>query len=89
MAAAAKPNRELPEALAIAAHRFVARTPSVLVGVRLADLTGEEKPTNLPGTVDAYPNWRPKSSVQLEDLAGTALFQAISQAVAEERPKQT
>lgn len=89
LAAAAKQDRELPGALAIAAHRFVAKTPSLLVGVRLADLTGEEKPTNLPGTVDAYPNWRPKSSVPLEGLAGTALFRVITQAVAEERPKRT
>lgn len=76
-----------PPALHVAAHRFLARTPSLLVGVRLADLTGETEPTNLPGTVDSYPNWRLKSSVLLEDLASTAPFELITGAVAAERPR--
>ena len=54
--------------LAATAHAFVARTPSLLMAVRLADLTDEKQPTNVPGTSDSYPNWKPKLSVMLEEL---------------------
>ncbi|MDQ0316485.1 4-alpha-glucanotransferase [Amorphus orientalis] len=86
-AAARAPTGEIPETLTVAVHRFVARTPSMLAAVRLADLTGEREPTNLPGTLDSYPNWRPKSSVPLEELATHPLYRAVVSAVAEERPK--
>ena len=81
-------DNDLPVELAVAAHRFVAKTPSVLAGIRLADLTGESRPTNLPGTSDSYPNWRLKSSVLLDDLPDSALFVAITGAAAAERPRQ-
>lgn len=77
----------IPQPVIVAAHRFVAQTNAILAGIRLADLTGEDKPTNLPGTIDSYPNWRLKSSVYLEDLAGLDLFRGITSAVAAERPK--
>ncbi|WP_312795211.1 4-alpha-glucanotransferase [Tianweitania sp.] len=78
---------ELPETIMVATHRMVARTPSLLAGVRLADLTGEEKPTNLPGTVDSYPNWRLKNSTSIEDLADAPFFQSICAVMRAERPK--
>src|SRR5690606_16206208 len=81
------PDSEFPETLAVATHRFIARSASMLVAVRLADLTGETEPTNLPGTVDSYPNWRIKSSLTLEELEGSTLFGAILKALAEERPR--
>lgn len=76
-----------PPIFAVAAHRFIAGTPSVLASARLSDLTGESRQTNLPGTVDSYPNWRIKSSVSLEDLASTELFRSITDAMAAERPR--
>ena len=51
-------------------HATIARTPSMLAVVQLDDVLGEIDPTNIPGTTDAYPNWRRKVSVSLEDLAG-------------------
>ncbi|MVA54988.1 4-alpha-glucanotransferase [Agrobacterium vitis] len=72
---------------AVAAHRFMAKTASMLVSIRLADLTDEENPTNIPGTSSSYPNWQPKLSVACEDLTGCALFNRIVDAVREERPK--
>jgi 4-alpha-glucanotransferase len=80
-------NSQLPEAVMAATHRMVARTPSLLAGVRLADLTGEDKPTNLPGTVDSYPNWRLKNSVAIENLADAPFFQSICAAMRAERPR--
>jgi 4-alpha-glucanotransferase len=77
-----------PEGLVRAAYRFVARTPCLLAAVRLADLVGPDAPTNLPGvTEDAYPNWRPRSPVALEDVAGHPTFRAVTADMAEARPR--
>ena len=71
--------------LVIRAHRFIARTPSFLVAVRLADLTDEKQPTNIPGTRDSYPNWKPKLSVAIEELDKVALVIAVTRTMREER----
>src|SRR5262249_39171879 len=58
-----------------ALYGYLARTPSVLLGVSLADAVGDRRTQNLPGTTDEYPNWRVPlcdgdgRSVLLEDLA--------------------
>jgi 4-alpha-glucanotransferase len=41
-----------------AAVRFIAATPAELALVPLEDMLGLPDQPNLPGTVDAYPNWR-------------------------------
>ncbi|MBY8886532.1 4-alpha-glucanotransferase [Streptomyces sp. PTM05] len=41
-----------------AVHRFLVRTPARMVGVWLPDAVGDRRPQNVPGTSDAYPNWR-------------------------------
>ncbi|MGK6317810.1 4-alpha-glucanotransferase [Neorhizobium sp. DT-125] len=92
--AGAEPPERLPpktatekklEDLVVSAHRFIAKTPSRLAAVRLADLTGEKRPTNVPGTSDSYPNWKPKLSVSLEDLPAVPLLQRIAKVMREER----
>ncbi|HEY9055749.1 MAG TPA: 4-alpha-glucanotransferase [Aurantimonas sp.] len=77
---------ELPAELAVAIHRFIARTPSVLVTVQLDDMVGAERQPNLPGTTDQYPNWRIRSDVPIEDLPGNERFLALAAAMREERP---
>lgn len=47
-------ERQLVEAL----HQLVLASPSVLVGVSLADAVGERRAQNQPGTDQEYPNWR-------------------------------
>ncbi|HEX6255368.1 MAG TPA: 4-alpha-glucanotransferase [Euzebyales bacterium] len=42
----------------VAMHRLLAETPTALVAVALWDGVGDPRQPNLPGTVDAYPNWR-------------------------------
>ena len=44
--------------LVAAMHRFLARTPSLLVATGLGDAIGDHRQPNMPGTTDAYPNWR-------------------------------
>lgn len=58
-------------------HRFVSWTPSLLVSIAVADLAGDRRAINQPGTSDEYPNWRlPQSGpagdmVTMEDLVGS------------------
>jgi 4-alpha-glucanotransferase len=76
-----------PETVIVAAHRFIAKTPSRLAAARLADLLGGGEATNVPGTIDTYPNWRPKAPVAIEELQASPLFRAATRAMAEERPR--
>lgn len=39
-------------------HRYVGWTPSLLVAIAVADLVGDARGVNQPGTSDEYPNWR-------------------------------
>jgi 4-alpha-glucanotransferase len=54
------------EDLLVALHAWLAETPSRMLVVALADLVGDRRAVNQPGTLDEYPNWR----VPLTDPAG-------------------
>ena len=88
-AAAREPGEFPPDGFATAMHRFIALTPCKLAAARLADLAGDDRPTNLPGTVDGYPNWRLKCPVSIEDLPHDERFRRITGALAAIRPKQS
>jgi 4-alpha-glucanotransferase len=79
-------NDDKLNALVISAHRFIAKTTSLLAAVRLADMTAEKRPTNIPGTSDSYPNWKPKLSVATEALPKLPLVLQIAEAMRDERP---
>ena len=72
--------------LLVAAHRYLARTPSRLMAVRMEDLAGETRPVNLPSTEDEYPNWRPKLAQTLETIVQSETFHAVIQGIRAERP---
>ncbi|MFA5581939.1 MAG: 4-alpha-glucanotransferase [Paracoccaceae bacterium] len=78
----------LPVAVLVAAHRFIARTPAKLAGVRLADLVGPWQATNLPGTTDSYPNWRRRAPVPVDQIAAHPRFRAVTEAMMDERPRR-
>jgi 4-alpha-glucanotransferase len=67
------------EAMVVALHRYLAQTPSKMLGVALADLIGDRRIVNQPGTADEYPNWRvplagpDKRPILLEDVMKAAL----------------
>lgn len=57
-------------ATVVALHGYLAATPARLIGVSLADAVGERRSQNVPGTNEAYPNWR----LPLSDEDGTPLL---------------
>ncbi len=55
--------------LASSIHALLAHAPAALVAVQLDDALEAVEAQNLPGTIDAHPNWRRKYDVDLDDLA--------------------
>lgn len=64
---------ESDEGLLAALHRFLARTPSALAMTQIEDLQGSVEQANLPGTIDAHPNWRRRMTGDLETLTAAPL----------------
>lgn len=50
------------------AHEHLAQSNAALVAVQLDDVLGSVEAQNLPGTIDAHPNWRRKYTVSLAEL---------------------
>lgn len=70
-----------PLDIVVGLHRLLSRSRSMLVAVRLADMVGEARSTNVPGTQDEYPNWRLKLTVSLEEIPEILSFTAIVDAM--------
>ena len=84
-----RPGRPSAAEFTAALYAYLTRTPAVLIGVSLADATGERRPQNMPGTVDEYPNWRiplgdaDGEPLLLEDLPAHEGVRAVAAAVAQ------
>ncbi len=71
----------------VAVHRYLMKTPARLIGVSVADLVGERRAINQPGTSQEYPNWRlpladgAGNPVLVEDLARSRTTAAIAAAM--------
>jgi (1->4)-alpha-D-glucan 1-alpha-D-glucosylmutase len=59
--------QEMSVALAIAVHRYLARSPARVMLMQAEDMLGEMEQANLPGTIDGHPNWQRKLSLNLEE----------------------
>ncbi|MCV7179259.1 4-alpha-glucanotransferase [Mycolicibacterium sphagni] len=46
------------EEVILGLYRYLARTPSRLLGLALTDAVGDRRTQNQPGTTNEYPNWR-------------------------------
>lgn len=74
--------------LAKAVHQLVARTPCKVHMIQLEDMLQQPLQVNLPGTVEpAYPNWRRRIELPLEDLVGDPRVLETTEALRTERPR--
>ena len=80
---------ELSLELLIAVQAFLARSRACLMMVQLEDLLGQTQQVNLPGTIDAYPNWRQKIPLDVEDWNRHRDLLNIADAIERERCAQT
>ena len=75
-----------------ALHRWMALTPSRMLAVALADVVGDLRAVNQPGTNDEYPNWRVPLAgpdgrpVSLEDIREADLAPVLFAALRGEHP---
>ena len=74
-------------ALALAAHRFLARTPAKIMLVSMEDVFGQVQQVNLPGTVNEYPNWRRKLERPIEEWPRDPEVRTLIETLARERPR--
>lgn len=86
------PSEPDDAAIIAAMHRLLASTPSRLKLIAPYDVVAELRQPNLPGTVDAYPNWRLPLPETLEQLRAdprvgeiTAAFRGPGSGVADAR----
>jgi len=59
---------EMTQELCFAIHKQLASTTSQIIAIQLEDMMLINKPVNIPGTSDEYPNWRRKLSYSSEKL---------------------
>ncbi|HVJ53187.1 MAG TPA: 4-alpha-glucanotransferase [Aliidongia sp.] len=64
-----------------AAQRFLARTPTALQVINIADLLLERVQINLPGTVTEHANWRARCRRPVMGLSADPIIQRIVQAL--------
>ena len=69
----------------VAAHGFIAATPSKVMLVQVDDLVGESEPLNVPGTDRERPNWRRRLACPVDEIASQPLARAILERVRIER----
>ena len=81
-------QKDMPRAVLVAAYRYLSKTPAALVGVRLADMVGPQAPTNMPGTMDEYPNWRPRARLDLSEIEAHPDFGAVTAMMRRTRPRR-
>jgi 4-alpha-glucanotransferase len=78
--------RPSAEEFTAALYGYLAKTPSLLIGVSLAEAAGERRSQNMPGTTTEYPNWRlplcgpDGRPVLLEDLPARDGVRAVARA---------
>ncbi|WED24900.1 4-alpha-glucanotransferase [Vibrio sp. JC009] len=71
--------------LSEALQLHLAAGSSALLSVQLEDWLEMDKPVNIPGTVDEYPNWRRKLSMSLDEIFSKEEVNRISRRLTETR----
>ena len=73
--------------LMIAAHVFLAGSPSAIVLVQVDDLAGETEPLNVPGTDRDWQNWVRRIGTPVEDVLDSELARRLLAAVSAARAR--
>ena len=73
--------------LAEALQLHVASGSSTLLSVQLEDWLEMDQPVNIPGTVDEYPNWRRKLSMNLDEIFAHEGVNRVASRLTEVRSK--
>lgn len=66
-------------------HIHMARGSSALLTFQLEDWIQMEKPVNIPGTFNEYPNWKRKLTCDLEDIFNQNMLQSLAKQISEAR----
>ncbi|HEY6084526.1 MAG TPA: 4-alpha-glucanotransferase, partial [Nitrospira sp.] len=73
-------------ALCQAIHAYLAKSSSAIVLANLEDGLEELSQTNLPGTVDAHPNWNRKYAVSVEEISTDERLRDLGAVLRSTRP---
>lgn len=84
-----EPPLEADDATIVAVHALLAGAGSELLAVQLDDALGIVEQQNLPGTIDAHPNWRRRYPVAVEAFAGDPGLAAIARVVGSTRDNRS
>jgi 4-alpha-glucanotransferase len=74
-------------ALGDAIQRYLARSHACLMLAQIEDLAGETEQANLPGTIDAHPNWRRRLSRSIEEIIDGGELRRLAALIEAERPR--
>jgi 4-alpha-glucanotransferase len=78
------PPEKMTQELSLCVHTHLGRTPCRLVAVSLDDVLEVPDQQNMPGTIDAHPNWRQKCPVLLGDIIKNEQAKALARMFREE-----
>ncbi|WP_026375441.1 4-alpha-glucanotransferase [Aestuariibacter salexigens] len=73
------------QALNFGMQKHMATGSSALLSLQLEDWLQMDKPVNIPGTFNEYPNWRRKLSRNLEDIFDDQNIQQLAQELTQRR----
>ncbi|MEO8170902.1 MAG: malto-oligosyltrehalose synthase, partial [Oxalobacteraceae bacterium] len=76
---------EMTDALALAVHTYLARTPAKFMVVQMEDVLGQVEQVNFPASAGKYPNWQRKLTLDLEGWALDARVQTLTTALRQVR----
>ncbi len=76
-----------PEAIVLAAYRYLAQSKARIVMLQLEDVIGETSPVNVPGTYMEYPNWRRKLRDDVDAIASSRRLDRFAATLRELRPR--
>ncbi|MCE2596146.1 4-alpha-glucanotransferase [Motilimonas cestriensis] len=73
--------------LSFGIQQHAAHAKSLLLSLQLEDFLEMEKPVNIPGTSDEYPNWRRKLVCDLDDIFSQSHIQQLCNNISEARSR--